>query len=126
MKPTLLIAIDPGKKGALSWRFISPDNQNAPNVMPLAIGAWELQTQIAALLEVAGEGCGRIAWLEEVSGFAGRPHPGSAMFAFGRAYGHAEAALAAHNFEIHKIRPQAWQKALGGLSRRGEEKRDHK
>jgi len=115
-----LVAIDPGKSGAIAWQ----DERELPNVMALAQGAIELQAQLERL--PIPKGARRVAYVEEVGGFIGQAQPGSRMFEFGRAYGHAEAALAAHDFEIHKIRPRSWQKSLSALSRPGEDKASHK
>jgi|SRR5215469_690585 len=120
MNPVFLVAIDPGAKGAIAWL----SGGQYPNCMRLALGAVELSAQISALPIKAG--MPKIAWLEEVSGFVGIPQPGSRMFAFGRSFGHVEAILIAAGFELHRIRPAAWQKFFSALSRRGEPKNAHK
>lgn len=120
-KDFFLLALDAGKHGALAWW----DSTRAfPNVTNLALGAIEIQAQIGRL--PIPDGTRRVAVLEEVGGFIGIPQPGSRMFEFGRAFGHVEGALAAHNFEIHKVRPRTWQKSLSALSRPGEDKTSHK
>ena len=60
----------------------------------------------------------RVAWVEQVSGFIGTPHPGSRMFNFGANYGCILGALHALEFlnlggcEVNLVRPQKWQKWL--------------
>src|SRR4029077_20610175 len=68
----------------------------------------------------------RVAVLEDVGGFTGTPQPGSRMFTFGRGYGQLEGFLIALGYQILRVRPQVWQKALSLGTRKGESKPDHK
>jgi len=55
----------------------------------------------------------RVAYVEEVGGFIGRPQPGSAMFKFGRNFGFILGVLQCSGFRIELVRPQKWQKHFG-------------
>jgi hypothetical protein len=116
----LYLGLDPGLKGGLA----SLSEGGELHLGNLAGDCTALLEQIRVLCSEAG--LARIALIEEVGGFAGRPLPGSRMFTFGRSYGWAEMALATFNFEIRHIKPQAWQKALGHSRRPGEDKTSSK
>src|SRR4051812_47537243 len=51
--------------------------------------------------------------LEEVSGFAGRAQPGSAMFRFGEHFGFVKGVVQALGLRLVMGRPQVWQKGFG-------------
>lgn len=66
--------------------------------------------------------------IEQVSGYVGKPQPGSRMFNFGRNYGFYRGCLVAHGFtevtKLHPIKlrnklvfitvsPQSWQRGVG-------------
>lgn len=66
-----------------------------------------------------------ICYLEDVGqGMPGQSSKATAKFA--RHNGHLEMALLALKIPTVKILPSRWQKSLSLLSRKGEEKRDHK
>lgn len=115
------MAIDPGKSGAIA---IQPDGV-PPNVAPLGQTPYDILQQLTALPEEGIE-MRRICFLEAVSGYIGKAQPASSAFKFGHGYGIVEGLLTALGFEIHKIRPQQWQKSLSALSRPGEPKPAHK
>lgn len=62
----------------------------------------------AAVVE-AGE---LVCVLEEVSGFAGKAQPGSAMFRFGENYGFVKGVIQALEIRLMLVRPQVWQKGF--------------
>jgi hypothetical protein len=72
----------------------------------------------AAVAELVIRYLPEIAWVEQVSGFIGTPHPGSRMFTFGANYGcllgalHAIECLNAKGCKVNLVRPQTWQKWL--------------
>jgi hypothetical protein len=51
--------------------------------------------------------------LEEVSGFAGKAQPGSAMFRFGEHFGFIKGVIQALEVRLVLVRPQVWQKGFG-------------
>jgi hypothetical protein len=118
---SLLLAIDPGKNGAIAWQC----NGAPRGVARLAVEPADLVTQLEKIPQFDSSGR-RICFLEAVGGYVGRPQPGSAMFKFGRQFGVIEGTLAALGIEIYKIRPQKWQKVLSAGSRRLEARSVHK
>jgi hypothetical protein len=61
----------------------------------------------------AMEGDEVVCVLEEVSGFAGKAQPGSAMFRFGEHFGFTKGVLQALEVRLVMVRPHAWQKGFG-------------
>lgn len=124
MNLVLIMAIDPGKSGAIA---IQP-NGVPPNVMPLGQTPYDILRQLTTMPALPEEGIEmrRICFLEAVSGYIGKAQPASSAFKFGHSYGVIEGLLTALGIEIHKIRPQKWQKSLSALSRPGEPKPAHK
>jgi hypothetical protein len=59
------------------------------------------------------EGHNLVCVLEEVSGFAGKAQPGSAMFRFGEHFGFVKGVVQALGIRLVLVRPQAWQKGFG-------------
>jgi hypothetical protein len=125
--PPFVLAIDPGVNGAYAWQTDGVPPDCAPFVGPEDLRALYNQwtTLPFATLFNFGE-ARKIAYLEEVSGFAGTARTGRSMFTFGRSFGRTEAWLVACHFEIHRVRPQAWQKKFSCLSRKGETRHSHK
>jgi hypothetical protein len=82
----------------------------------------------------------RYAAVEQVQGYIGNPHPGSAMFNFGRSYGSLRMALVAAGFRFEDdpdpdwnpyqhdtaltVRPQVWQAGIGISSRKRSESKE--
>jgi hypothetical protein len=100
-----LIAIDPGARGAIACLGPTADWQPMPETaqdLALALGSY-CPCDSRTLL----------VYLEQVSGFAGERHPGSAMFTFGRGFGRIEGVLSALRIPFVMVTPQRWQKALG-------------
>jgi hypothetical protein len=125
----MLIAIDPGKSGAIASYVSSfePPAEPRYGVEKLAGSPQELAEQFKGYAETADQlEAPRMAILEEVSGFIGQKQPGSRMFTFGRGYGQIEGCLCMLKYQIIRMRPQQWQGALSVLSRKGEPKPQHK
>jgi hypothetical protein len=100
------IGIDPGAGGGVA---VCDDGLITLHAMPKG----EL-----AIAELITRKLPSIAWVEQVSGFIGTPHPGSRMFNFGANYGcilgalHALEFLSGNGCEVNLVRPQKWQKWL--------------
>ena len=128
-RPKFLIAIDPGAKGAVASYSTTYQPPGDPQwaVEKLRESPQDRFDQLfeyatrAEHLEVP-----RIAVLEDVGGFIGVPQPGSRMFVFGRGYGQLEGILIGLGYQLIRVKPQAWQKALSLSTRTGESKPDHK
>ena len=128
-RPSFVIAIDPGAKGAIASYSTTFEPPGEPRwaVEKLRETPQDRFSQVeeygkaASLLEAP-----RVAVLESVGGFTGSPQPGSRMFVFGQGYGQLEGILVALGYQIIRVRPQAWQGALSLKSRKGEAKPDHK
>ena len=128
-RPSFIIAIDPGAKGAIASYATSYEPPADPRwtVERLRETPQDRFSQLeeygkaASLLEAP-----RVAVLEVVGGFTGSPQPGSRMFTFGQGFGQLEGILVALGYQIIRVRPQAWQGALSLKSRPGESKPDHK
>lgn len=128
-RPQMLIAIDPGAHGALASYATSfePPAEPRYTVEKLANSPQELAEQVRQYSEAADHlEAPRVAIIEEVSGYIGRPQPGSRMFTFGRGYGQIEGILCCLKYQIIRVRPAAWQGELSLKSRSGEPKPDHK
>lgn len=123
-----IIAIDPGKNGAIA---VLDGEGGVVDVMKMPDTAQEL-------LEVLKE-CRHhedneywhqsVCYLEKVGGMPGQG--GSAMFSFGRGYGHVEMALLALEIPTNEVSPQKWQKHFGAggssiTKSSAAEKREHK
>jgi hypothetical protein len=135
MQPKFLIAIDPGAKGAVasySTVFQSARPQGSEyepvwTVEKLAESPLERFEQLGGYARGAIQlETPRVVVLEDIGGYTGTPQPGSRMFTFGRNYGQLEGFLIALGYQIIRVRPQAWQKALSLSTRKGESKPDHK
>lgn len=110
----MILAIDPGAKGALA--FFDVDKGNLVIVdMPTV----EVKRGNKAKVEISPQLLGaeiksrlpRIAVLERVGSMPGQGV--SSMFQFGRGVGMLEGVLAALQIPVTYITPQAWQKAVG-------------
>lgn len=102
---SILIAIDPGKSGGIAVAF--GDLPVRSFRMPATEG-----DVLALLRQLAAEPAYTVAVVEEVSGFAGRGQPGSAMFKFGRGFGFLLGVLQTLRVRVELVKPQKWQKAL--------------
>ena len=128
-RPSFLIAIDPGAKGAVAsyCTTFAPPGEPKWAVEKLRETPQDRFDQLEEYARAANAlEAPRIVILEVVGGFAGVGHPGSRMFTFGQGYGQLEGILVALGYQIIRVRPQAWQKYLSLGSRPGESKPDHK
>tara|TARA_R100001530_G_C4297223_1_gene149557 strand:- start:309 stop:800 length:492 start_codon:yes stop_codon:yes gene_type:complete len=103
----LIIGIDPGASGGLAW---CQDEKVSVARMPQSDS--EILDQLNYLSELSFPAT-PVCYLEKVSGFIGKPQPGSAMFKFGRNFGFLLGVLMALKFKINLVTPQKWQKSLG-------------
>ena len=104
-----IVAIDPGLSGGLAVRWFGKTDCWA---MPETEG--DLLERLREIKTVAGlEGDDLVCVLEEVSGFAGKAQPGSAMFRFGAHFGFIKGVVQALGIRLVLVRPQAWQKGFG-------------
>lgn len=128
--PPMFIGIDPGASGGIG---VLCGASAAAYPMPRTEKAiWEFFSRI---IDVGAENT--IAVIEQVSGFQGSPHPGSAMFHFGDNYGAVKMACVGHGLTISKegvgpgilypVTPQVWQANLRiDPRRKGESDQDWK
>lgn len=113
-----IIAIDPGKNGAICIR----EGSEIISVAKMPDTCADLRDFIceantASETEV-------VAYLELVSAMPGQGV--TSMFTFGNGFGHLEQVLADFRIRTVKVRPQAWQKALSLNSVKDRSKADHK
>jgi len=107
----IVIGIDPGANGALVAWF----DDDKPVIHKFAkTDPCDAITDILLCTESHAAGC--VAYVEEVSGFIGKPQPGSAMFKFGRSFGYVLGLLRGMNISTVLVRPQTWQKGLPGMA----------
>jgi len=125
----MVIAIDPGAKGAIAGVTSTFEPPGTPvwEVTRLAQTPQDRFEQLSGYADMAERlEAPRIAVLEVVGGFAGVGHPGSRMFTFGQGYGQLEGILVALRYRLIRVRPQKWQSELSLKSRKGESKPEHK
>jgi crossover junction endodeoxyribonuclease RuvC len=104
-----IIAMDPGLSGGIA---VSRFGKTECYAMP------ETQGDLLALVRdirtaAAVEGGDIVCVVEEVSGFAGKAQPGSAMFRFGEHFGFIKGVIQASEIRLVLVRPQVWQKGFG-------------
>ena len=105
----VIIAIDPGLSGGVA---VNAFGKTVCHAMPATQGdVLELIRDIKRTADIEGAECECV--LEEVSGFAGKAQPGSAMFRFGESYGFIKGAVQALGIKLVLVRPQVWQKSFG-------------
>ena len=111
-----VIGIDPGKNGAIAW---IANGKPCVEKMPETLqDLWELIDTLSLQLvsphyQVV---TGSIkAYIEQVSS---SPQMGvKSAFTFGNGFGHLEMALTAAGIPFERVRPQAWQKTMGCMSK---------
>ena len=110
-----VIGIDPGVNGGIAW---IANNKACVEKMPDTLqDLWELIEDIRSC-EMAtprfnGEHMIK-AYLEQVHS---SPQMGvKSAFTFGNGFGHLEMALTAAGIPFERVRPQAWQKAMGCMT----------
>ena len=104
---TVLMAIDPGKSGAIAL-------QSGPNDTIAVYGLANMsESEIVTVIRVAKEAGHVEATMEKVGGFIGKPQTGSSMFTFGRNTGLIMGALLALQIPVNEVIPQKWQAFVG-------------
>lgn len=102
VKDRKLIAIDPGKNGGIAVYSIDRDKVIAVVKMP--------PTPQELLDFLSRHQVNSRCYLERVGGLPGMG--GSAMFNFGKGFGHIEMALMCRRIPTMEVTPQKWQKVL--------------
>ena len=97
-----LIAIDPGKNGGIA--IFSVDKEEVIEVIKMPDTHQDLLNYLSLYSNNS------ICYLEKVGGLPGMG--GSAMFNFGKGFGHLEMALLAKKIPTIEVTPQKWQKSL--------------
>jgi crossover junction endodeoxyribonuclease RuvC len=109
MKSKTIVAIDPGISGGVAVsRFGKTECWPMPETEGDRLTLLK-EMRDAALVEQSELVC----VLEEVSGFAGKAQPGSAMFRFGEHFGFVKGVIQALEVRLVLVRPQVWQKGFG-------------
>ena len=103
------IGIDPGVNGGIAWiSWISCGKPCAEKMPSTLLDLWELVQDISSFGPCK-------AYIEQVHS---SPQMGvKSAFTFGNGFGHLEMALTAAGIPFERVRPQAWQKALGCLTK---------
>lgn len=108
-----VLGIDPGKAGGFA---IITDPQ--PWAMPMPQTTHDV---VAELSTIKNDGVHTV-FVELVGGYIGKAQPASSAFVFGYGTGVIGGALAALRYEVHRVRPQTWQKAFSLKSKPTESK----
>jgi Holliday junction resolvasome RuvABC endonuclease subunit len=105
------IGIDPGTNGGIAW---ITDGRACAEKMPDTLqDLWELIASVR--LNSVTPRTGIMAYIEQVHS---SPQMGvKSAFTFGQGFGHLEMALTAAGIPFERVRPQAWQKALGCMTK---------
>lgn len=125
MKNKLIIAIDPGAKGATAVRY--PDGKT--EVFPFISESEQRETILSLKIYCEMERVRGKVVIEHVDGFCGNASPGSAMFNFGRNFGFHLGLLAGCGFSVELVRPSVWQKGFpktAKIADKAKAKREHK
>lgn len=112
---TKLLAIDPGQKGGLAVMDLTEHKIIAVTKMPAT------PTDLLDFITRYGVD---VCYLEKVGGMPGQS--GSAMFNFGKGFGHIEMALLALHIPTVTVTPQKWQKHFQLGSSKGKTKTEWK
>ena len=110
------IGLDPGVNGGIAW---IANGKACVEKMPETLqDLWELidNIRLASQIEVGRyyDNTHIRAYLEQVHS---SPQMGvKSAFTFGNGFGHLEMALTAAGIPFERVRPQAWQKALGCMT----------
>lgn len=128
----IYLGIDPGQSGGLvsikvDYQWSGPD-EKAEGVITFTtmpktereVWDWFYRLKHPEYNQV-------VACIEKVSGYVGKPHPGSSMFNFGWGYGGLRMAMVGNDIEFDEIAPRTWMSAMAVQSRkRGESISQHK
>ena len=103
-----IIAIDPGASGGIA---VQQFGHTYCEAMPAT-----LEDLVRILRDIKNgsdqENAETVCALEQVSGYAGKAQPGSAMFRFGEHFGFTRGILNTLGVKTVLVRPQAWQKTF--------------
>lgn len=102
----IVVAGDPGATGAIAWRDPQTSEIKTLSYKKILTGKFGIVKELAQNAQV------RVLYVEKVSGYIGKKQPGSRMFSFGEVYGAMWAPFMAYGFEVKKVDPKVWQKAL--------------
>ena len=102
LKDRKLITIDPGKEGGIV--VYSIDREELIEVLHMPETAQDVLNLLTKYQSNA------ICYLEKVQGLPGMG--GSAMFNFGKGFGHLEMALLCRRIPTVEVTPQKWQKEI--------------
>lgn len=103
------VAIDPGLSGGIA---VCRNGVTECHGMPETQGDFlALLREVKRAADIEGHSLRCV--LEEVSGFAGKAQPGSAMFRFGEHFGFVKGVVQALEVRLVLVRPQIWQKGFG-------------
>ena len=106
----VIIAIDPGVSGGVAVCV-----EGVLDCQPMPETQGDLLSLLRSILVSAVKSrLETVCVLEQVSGFAGKAQPGSAMFRFGENFGFIKGAVQALGIKLELVRPQVWQKARSG------------
>lgn len=97
-----IIAIDPGKNGGIAVYSVDKDRLIEVVNMP--------ETPKDLLTYLSKYQTNSKCYMEKVGGLPGMG--GSAMFNFGKGFGHLEMSLLCRNIPTMEVTPQKWQKCL--------------
>lgn len=119
---TIILAIDPGAKGAYAIRWPSGSS---------AVCKFESESDFLDDMRVIAEqanidGHEVTAYIEQVGGYVGKAQPGSAMFKFGRNFGFILGVCQALGMRIELVRPQVWQRSYPTKTTKTENGAQHK
>ena len=104
---TIIMGIDPGVSGAISFYFPMVSSRIAVDDVPLAGG--EINTaELARLIRIHRP---TLAVIERVSAMPGQGVV--SMFNFGRSYGDVRGTISALGIPLHFVTPQKWKKHFG-------------
>ena len=113
LSKSLILGVDPGIKGALSW--YNPDKRRVIETVQLPIspnraGKARLNLNSIALTVSRMAPRTKFAVVEDVHSMPGQGV--ASMFAFGQALGQLEGLIAAYFIPIHKVSPATWKSVL--------------
>lgn len=105
------IGIDPGKSGSIAW---ITDGKPCVEKIPETLKDMFDMIESIMMDSIDNYGPRCKAYLEQVNS---SPQMGvKSAFTFGNGFGHLEMALTAAGIPFERVRPQAWQKAMGCLT----------
>lgn len=110
--PEVFLGIDPGGNGGIAALHLSG-----------LVEAYRIPDTEHEIWTLVGSFSKAIAVIEQVQGFIGKGHPGSAMFKFGQSYGALRMALTAGVIPFEAVPPRNWQKVLDIVPKKLDESR---